>query len=63
MTLSQPLTTLQRAWQERRLPPLLPLGVVALLLVCAICAPLLAPHSPIDGSLGKRLRPPWGMED
>ena len=41
---------------------LLPLLVVGLLVFCAIFAPLLAPHSPIEGSLGKRLIPPLGME-
>lgn len=54
---------LQRFWQEHRLPPLLPLLIVALMLFCALFAVLLAPHSPVEGSLGKRLRPPLGMED
>lgn len=63
MTLPHALSALQRAWQAGRLPPLLPLLVVTLLLVCAIFAPLLAPHSPVEGSLGMRLRPPLGMED
>ena len=49
-------------WHERRLPPCLPLLVVALLGFCALCAPLLAPHSPVEGSLGQRLIPPLGME-
>lgn len=54
---------IRRFWQEGRLPPLLPLCVVTLLLFCAIFASVIAPHSPLEGSLGKRLRPPIGMED
>lgn len=48
--------------RDRRWPPLVPLLVVAALLVCALLAPLLAPHSPVEGSLGERLKPPLGME-
>jgi peptide/nickel transport system permease protein len=47
---------------DRRWPPLVPLVVVAALLVCALAAPWLAPHSPVEGSLGERLKPPLGME-
>jgi len=32
------------------------------LLLCAILAPVLSPHSPVEGSLGERLAPPMGME-
>jgi len=53
---------IRHSWQARGLPPLLPLLVVGLLVFCALLAPLLAPHSPIEGSLGKRLLPPLGME-
>jgi peptide/nickel transport system permease protein len=53
---------MRQTWQARGLPPLLPLLVVGLLVFCALFAPLLAPHSPIEGSLGKRLIPPLGME-
>jgi peptide/nickel transport system permease protein len=51
-----------RTWKERRLPPLLPLVIVLLFVGCAVFAPFLAPHSPVDGSLGTRLKPPWFME-
>jgi peptide/nickel transport system permease protein len=51
-----------RRRRDRRWPPLLPLAIVAALLVCAILAPLLSPHSPLEGSLGDRLAPPAGME-
>src|SRR6267142_2162091 len=47
MTLAQSVLAIRHTWQARGLPPLLP---------------LLAPHSPIEGSLGKRLIPPLGME-
>ena len=62
MTLAQSVLAMRQTWQARGLPPLLPLLVVGLLVFCAIFAPLLAPHSPIEGSLGKRLIPPLGME-
>lgn len=48
--------------RERRWPPVAPLVVVALLVVSALFAPLLAPRSPVEGSLGARLIPPIGME-
>jgi len=47
---------------ERRWPPVVPLVIVVVLLVCALLAPLLSPHSPLEGSLGDRLAPPMGME-
>jgi peptide/nickel transport system permease protein len=53
---------LWQRWRARRWPPLIPLIVVAALIFCAIFAPLIAPHSPVEGSLGKRLIPPIGME-
>jgi peptide/nickel transport system permease protein len=62
MTLAKSVLAMRQTWQARDLPPLLPLLVVRLLVFCAILAPLLAPHSPIEGSLGKRLLPPLGME-
>ena len=62
MTLAKSVLAIRQTWQARDLPPLLPLLVVGLLVFCAIFAPLLAPHSPIEGSLGKRLIPPLGME-
>ena len=48
--------------RDRRRPPLVPLAVVTLLVVCALAAPVLAPRSPVEGSLGERLIPPTGME-
>ena len=62
MTLTKSVLAIRHSWQARGLPPLLPLLVVGLLVFCALLAPLLAPHSPIEGSLGKRLLPPLGME-
>src|SRR5438876_39800 len=47
---------------ERRWPPAVPLAVVAALVLCALLAPVLAPHSPVEGSLGERLAPPIGLE-
>ncbi|MCC7107114.1 MAG: ABC transporter permease [Chloroflexi bacterium] len=41
---------------------MLPLIIVLLFVGCAVFAPFLAPHSPVDGSLGTRLKPPWFME-
>jgi peptide/nickel transport system permease protein len=48
--------------RDRRSPPAIPLVIVSLLVVCAVFAPWLAPHSPVEGSLGARLKPPIGME-
>jgi peptide/nickel transport system permease protein len=48
--------------RDRRWPPTLPLAIVAALLICAVGAPVLAPRSPVEGSLGERLIPPVGME-
>jgi peptide/nickel transport system permease protein len=48
--------------RDRRWPPVVPLAIVTVLLVCAILAPLLSPHSPLEGSLGERLAPPMGMD-
>jgi peptide/nickel transport system permease protein len=42
-------------------PPRLPLVIVGVFVACAVFAPLLAPHSPIEGMLTDRLRPPIGM--
>lgn len=48
--------------RDRRWPPMVPLVVVTVLVICALAAPLLAPRSPVEGSLGERLVPPIGME-
>ena len=53
---------LARRARDRRWPPIVPMAVVALLFLCALLAPLLAPHSPLEGSLGERLTPPIGLE-
>jgi peptide/nickel transport system permease protein len=42
-------------------PPLVPLVIVSAFVLCAVFAPLLAPHSPIEGTLTDRLRPPLGL--
>src|SRR4029453_613476 len=42
--------------------PVVPLAVVVALVLCALLAPVLAPHSPVEGSLGERLAPPIGLE-
>jgi peptide/nickel transport system permease protein len=42
-------------------PPLVPLLIVSMFVICALLAPLLAPHSPIEGTLTQRLRPPIGL--
>jgi len=48
--------------RDRRWPPMVPLVIVGALVFCALMAPLLSPHSPLEGSLGDRLVPPIGME-
>ena len=48
--------------RDRRWPPAVPLAIVVALVLCGIFAPWLAPHSPVEGSLGERLVPPLGME-
>jgi len=53
---------LQQRLRERRWPPMFPLAVVIALVLCALLAPVLAPHSPVEGSLGERLAPPIGLE-
>ena len=47
---------------DRRWPPLVPLAIVAALVTCALLAPVLSPHSPLEGSLGDRLAAPLGLE-
>jgi peptide/nickel transport system permease protein len=58
---SAPAVVLPRR-RDRRWPPAVPLAIVSLLVLCALAAPLLAPRSPVEGSLGERLVPPLGME-
>jgi ABC-type dipeptide/oligopeptide/nickel transport system permease subunit len=48
--------------RDRRWPPTVPLAIVSVLVLCALFAPWLSPHSPLEGSLGDRLVPPIGME-
>jgi len=57
-TLAVSLLRRRRDW-----PPLLPLAVVLALVVCALFAPLLAPRSPVEGSLGVRLIAPFERVD
>jgi peptide/nickel transport system permease protein len=49
--------------RDRRWPPLLPLAIVTVLVLCGLLAPWLAPRSPVEGSLGERLAPPFWMEN
>ena len=53
-TLAIRLVRRRRDW-----PPLIPLAVVLALVICALFAPLLAPRSPVEGSLGVRLIAPF----
>jgi peptide/nickel transport system permease protein len=55
-------TAVVSARRDRRWPPIVPLAIVAGLVLCALLAPWLSPHSPLDGSLGDRLAPPIGMD-
>jgi peptide/nickel transport system permease protein len=48
--------------RDRRWPPKVPLAIVLALVLCGLFAPFLAPHSPVEGSLGDRLVPPTGLE-
>src|SRR5712691_2545566 len=52
-----------QTWRDRRWPPLVPFVIVQLFVLCAIFAPALAPHDPVTGSLGLRLRSPIWMEN
>jgi peptide/nickel transport system permease protein len=47
--------------RTRGWPPLVPLFIVGLFVACALFAPLMAPQSPIEGTLTDRLRPPFGI--
>jgi peptide/nickel transport system permease protein len=47
---------------DRRWPPTVPLAIAITLVLAGLLAPVLAPHSPVEGSLGERLVPPLGME-
>jgi peptide/nickel transport system permease protein len=51
-----------RRVRDRGWPPVIPLTIVAALVLSAVLASLLAPHSPVEGSLGERLIPPIGIE-
>jgi peptide/nickel transport system permease protein len=48
--------------RDRRWPPAVPLLIVAALVIFAVLAPLISPYSPVEGSLGERLKPPIGMD-
>jgi len=51
-------------WKGRQgnLPLILPSLIIVIFIFCAVFAPLLSPHSPVEGSLSKRLLPPIWME-
>ena len=53
---------LWRTWHKLRMPPFISLLIVLIFLFCAIFAPYIAPHSPVQGSVLNRLIPPIGME-
>ena len=54
------LISLWRRVREARRLPLLPLVMLLVVLVIpAVFAPLIAPHSPIEGNLNDRLLPPF----
>lgn len=56
----------ERRWQrvvdQVRALPLLPSFILFVLVFAALFADFLAPHDPIEGSMGRRLLPPFGME-
>jgi peptide/nickel transport system permease protein len=62
-TAAAPAETALPRRRDRRWPPLVPLAIVAVLVVCGLFAPWLAPHSPVEGSLGDRLAAPFGMDN
>ena len=55
-------SAIRRLWGEGQRAPVLPLLIVVVFAACAIFAPFLAPHSPIEGELAKRYLPPLGIE-
>jgi peptide/nickel transport system permease protein len=59
-----PATPVPAAVRWRRLGrlPWFSLAVLALLVICAVFAPLLTPYSPTEGELGDRLDPPMWQE-
>src|SRR5712691_6142004 len=59
---TEPRAEIMPRRRDRRWPPVIPLVIVVVLVVCALFAPLLAPRSPVEGSLGERLIPPLGLE-
>ena len=61
-TVAEPHVEAAPPRRDRRWPPAIPLAIVLALVGCALFAPLLAPRSPVEGSLGERLIPPLGMD-
>src|SRR5215813_2203702 len=53
-----PLRFLRAIFQIRRFPGLAMAILVFLLVIPSLCAEWIAPHDPIKGSLGARLKPP-----
>jgi peptide/nickel transport system permease protein len=46
-------------WSALRRAPLIPLGIITILVCTAVLANVLTPYSPVDISLPERLRPPF----
>jgi peptide/nickel transport system permease protein len=61
ITATAPPDALGPLSRRRDWPPLLPLVIVGLFALCAVAAPVVAPHSAVDGSLVARLKPPLGL--
>ena len=61
-TVAEPNVEAAPRRRDRRWPPAIPFAIVLALVGCALFAPLLAPRSPMEGSLGERLIPPLGMD-
>jgi peptide/nickel transport system permease protein len=56
-----PQASLAPPSRRRDWPPVVPLVVVGVFALCALVAPIAAPHSAVDGSLVARLKPPLGL--
>jgi peptide/nickel transport system permease protein len=52
----------RQAQKGRDLPPLIPVFVVAVFVLVGATAPIISPHSPVEGTLASRLLPPVGLE-
>ena len=45
-------------WQARPILPMIALALIALVVFAALCAPLISPYQPLQGSIMNNLRPP-----